>query len=76
MEVELAEHVEGGDEADEAEAHDEHDGGGDLQAWSVVGVEPEHVVSGARAAAAAHASGAGAAASAETTAAHSSCGGS
>ena len=29
--------MEGGDEADEAEAHDEHDGGGDLEARSIVG---------------------------------------
>ena len=36
--VELAEDVERGDEATEAEVHDEHDGRRDLQAGSVVGV--------------------------------------
>ena len=39
--------MERGDEADEAEAHDEHDGRRDLQAGSVVGVEPQHVAAGA-----------------------------
>lgn len=74
VEVELAEDVERGDEANEAEAHDEHDGRSDLQAWSVVGVEPQHVVSGTRAAGGGHPSGAGVSASNWTTAAHSSCG--
>ena len=41
--VELAEDVEGGDEADEAEAHDEDDGGANLEPRRVVRVEPEHV---------------------------------
>lgn len=41
--VEFAEDVESRDKADEAEAHDEHDGRTDLQARGVVGIEPEHV---------------------------------
>lgn len=41
--VEFAEDVQGRDKADEAEAHDEHDSRTDLQARSVVGVEPKHV---------------------------------
>lgn len=35
--------MEGGDEPDEAEAHDEDQGGADLQPRSVVRVEPQHV---------------------------------
>jgi len=45
--VELAEHVQRGDEADEAEAHHEHHRRRDLEARSVVGVEPQHVASSA-----------------------------
>lgn len=41
--IELTKDVEAGDEADEAEAHDEDNGGRNLQAWSIVSVESEHV---------------------------------
>ena len=44
--IELAENVESGDEAYEAKTHDEDNGRGYLQAWSIVGVESEHVASG------------------------------
>ncbi|KAL6979158.1 hypothetical protein U1Q18_020824 [Sarracenia purpurea var. burkii] len=44
--VKLAEDVEGGDEADKAEAHNKDDGGADLQSGGVIGVEPEHIDSG------------------------------
>lgn len=53
--VKFADDVEGGDESDEAEAHDQNHGGADLQPRRVVGVEPEHIA----AAAAAQAGGAG-----------------
>ncbi|KAF7823425.1 NAC domain-containing protein 68 [Senna tora] len=67
--VELAEHVKRGDETDEAEAHDEHDGGGNLQPRGVVGVEPQHV--GAATGSARDCAGAvSPASSAETAAAH------
>ena len=32
-----------GDETDEAEAHDEDDGGGNLQARGIIGIKSEHV---------------------------------
>lgn len=71
--VELAEDVESGDEADEAQAHDEDDGGSDLQARSVVGVEPQHVASvSGTATSAAEATGAGGGGAAT---AHAGCGG-
>lgn len=54
--VKFADDVEGGDESDEAEAHDQNHGGADLQPRRIVGVEPEHV---AVAAAAAQPGGAG-----------------
>lgn len=41
--VELAKDVESGDKTYEAEAHDEHNGGRNLQAWGIVGVESQHV---------------------------------
>ncbi len=41
--IELAEDMEGGDEADETDAHDKHHGRRDLQSGCVVGVEPQHV---------------------------------
>ncbi|KAL6953284.1 hypothetical protein U1Q18_042925 [Sarracenia purpurea var. burkii] len=44
--VKLAEDVEGGDEADKADAHNKDDGGADLQSGGVIGVEPEHIASG------------------------------
>ena len=71
--VELAEHVERGDEADEAEAHDEHHRRRDLEAGGVVGVEPQHIAS-AGAGAAADRGGAGS--SAEAATAHAGSGGS
>nr|DAD26135.1 TPA_asm: hypothetical protein HUJ06_027602 [Nelumbo nucifera] len=43
--VELTKDVESGDEADEAEAHHEDDGGSYLQARGVVSIEPQHVAS-------------------------------
>lgn len=39
--------MESRNEADEAEAHDKDDGGGDLQARGIVGVESKHVAAGA-----------------------------
>ena len=76
--VQLAEDVEGGDEADEAEAHHEHHRRRDLQAGSVIGVEPKHVARGAGAAsdsagaasAASDSAGAASAASGDAAAAH------
>lgn len=47
--VELTKDVEDGDEIDEAEAHNEDDGGRNLQAWSNIGVEPQHVAAAAAA---------------------------
>lgn len=41
--VELAEDVESGNKADEADAHDEHGGGSDLEAGRFIGVESQHV---------------------------------
>lgn len=58
--------MEGGDEADEAEADDEDCRRRDLQAGSVVGVEPEDVA----AAAAAEGAGGAASAAAEPPSAH------
>ena len=72
--VELAEHVEGGHESDEAEAHHEHHRRRYLQPRRVVRVETEHVAC----AAASHAAGAVSSAGAAThaTAAHAGgCGG-
>ena len=66
--VQLAEDVEGGDEADEAEAHHEHHRRRDLQAGSVIGVEPKHVARGAGAAS--DSAGAASAASGDAAAAH------
>lgn len=65
--------MERGDEADEAEAHDEHHRGGDLEAWSVVSIEPQHVASSG---AGASTDGGGACSSAEATTAHAGGGGS
>ena len=56
--VEFAEDVEGGDEADEAETHDEDHGGADLQPRSVIRVEPKHVASASGTTAAAESAGA------------------
>ena len=42
--VEFAEHVERGDEADEAEAHREHHRRQNLRPRGVIRVEPQHVV--------------------------------
>lgn len=70
--VELAEDMEGGDEADEAEAHDEHHRRRDLQAGSVIGVESQHVA--ASAGASSDGGGAVSAAGAEAATAHA-CGG-
>lgn len=65
--------MERGDESDEAKAHDEDHGGRDLEAGSVVGVEPQHVA----ASGAGGGSGRGGAVSgAETTTAHAGGGGS
>lgn len=55
--VELADDVEDGDEADEAEAHDEDDGGADLQARRVVRVEAKHIAAGPAASKAGRADG-------------------
>lgn len=66
--VELAKHMEGRDKTDETDAHDEHDGRRDLQAGSVVGVEPQHV--GAGAGSTSDCGGAVPPASAKTAAAH------
>lgn len=63
--IKLTEDVKSGYEADETNAHDEDDGGGDLEAGSVVGVESEHV-----AAAGGGGDGGGVGGSAEATAAH------
>lgn len=41
--IELTKDVEAGDKADEDDAHDEDDGGRNLHARSIVGVEPQHV---------------------------------
>lgn len=46
--IELTKDVEAGNESDETEAHDEDDGGGNLQARSIVGVEPQHVATATR----------------------------
>lgn len=41
--VKLSEHMESGDKADEAEAHDEDDGRRDLESRRIIGVETEHI---------------------------------
>jgi len=71
--VELAEHVQSGDETDEAEAHHEHHRRRDLEAGSVVGVEPQHVASSCAGTAS---DGSGAATGSETATAHPGGGGS
>lgn len=43
MTVELPEDVKSGNEPDKAEAHEEDDGGRDLQPGSIISVESEHV---------------------------------
>jgi hypothetical protein len=53
--------VEGGDESDEAERHDEHHSRREAQAWRLVSVEAQHVAAAAAGEAASSASGGGAA---------------
>lgn len=59
-----------GDEANETNTHHQNNSRSDFQAWSVVGVEPEHV-----AAAAGSGDGGGVGGSSETTTAHTGGGG-
>lgn len=63
--------MEGGDEADEAEAHDQHHRRRNLQSRGVVRVEPQHVAAGAGATSATG----GAVSASEPPAAHAGCGG-
>jgi hypothetical protein len=59
--------VEGGDESDEAERHDEHHGGREAQAWRLVSVEAQHIAAAAAAGEAASSAGGGGAASAHAS---------
>ena len=60
--VELAEDVEGGDESDEAQRHDEHHGWREAQTRGLVGVESKHVAPSAAGEAPSPGAGGGAAA--------------
>lgn len=73
--IKLAEDMKSRDEADEAEAHNKHDGRRDLQSRSIVGVESQHVASGTRSTAERSRAWSSSGSSRNPTAAHSCSGG-